>query len=747
MTRRPASWVAPFAPAPAALAAAALALLALAAPASAGTVTGVVVDRRGEPVEFANVTAPAVKRGAVTDAEGRFTLELPDGPVTLVVAQMGHATARLSLNVGAANAPLRVTLEDEPVPVAEVNVSASSFGKTGKSEGAVVRRMDVYMTPGGAADIFQSLRALPGINAPTEGAALYVRGGDPSETVIRVDGAEIGHPYHYEGASGGLFGILDPYMLKSAFFSSGGFTAKYGGAMSGVLDIETQDPMNTKTVSLGGNFAGAGGSATWALVPDRLSGMVSVNRSLLPVLMHLYGSPNEYESVPQSFNGVAKLLWRYSGSGKLSLFDIVSTERIAVYSNQLNMRGLYDSEAANHFAALSLQDAIAGRVAVRANVTAQRYSDDWSFSAFRGRRSERATQAQADFVWPASSRLELSFGGLWRDRGVERSGLAAADSTDLGGDAPTRGFGYGVKLREPGGYAEGKLRVWGPLYATLGARVDRAGATREWLADPRGALAWRLDDRQTVRVAAGRYHQLPDPARLDPLFGNPDLAPAYADHAIAGYEWKSDFGNVRVEAYRKRYAGLPVTDSLEWFRAAGAGFARGVDLFAQGNWQSLNGWASYGLLDARRRVDDDPYEVRQPSSVRHTLTLVGQWQQSMRWMYGLRWSYASGRPYTPVVGATWDPGRALWRPVEGEPGSGVMPAYHRLDLRLTRLFSLPRAGALPASSVCVLYAECMNVLATANVLDWTYSPDYSRRIANESYFSRRLVVAGFSLTW
>ncbi len=722
--------------------------LVLAAPgALAATISGTVLDHKGQPVEFANVTVPALKRGAVTDAGGRFTLELPEGPAALVIAQIGYSAARLSVTVGAVNAPLRVTLDLEPVPVAEVNVSASSFGKAGRSEGAVVRRMDVYMTPGGAADIFQSLRALPGINAPTEGAALYVRGGDPSETVIRVDGAEIGHPYHYEGASGGLFGILDAYMLKSAFFSSGGFTAKYGGAMSGVLDIETQDPMNLRTVSVGGNFAGAGGSATWALVPDKVSALVSVNQSLLPVLFRLYGSPEDYESVPNSFNGVAKLLWRYSGSGKLSLFDIVSTDRIGVYSSALNVRGLYSSDAANHFAALTLHDAIRGKVAVRANVTTQRYADDWGYSAFGGRRSERSTQAQADFVWPVSSRHELSFGAAWRDRGAELSGHQAADSTDLGAGAPTREYAYGTRRRQPGIYAEDKLRLWGPLYATLGARVDGAARTGEWVVDPRGALAWRVDEHQTVRVAGGRYHQLPDPTRLDPRHGNPDLGDAYADHAIAGYEWKSDFGNVRLEAYHKRYRGLPITDSLTWFRAAGTGFARGLDVFAQGNWQSLNGWVSYGLLDARRRVDDDPYEVRSASSVRHSLTLVGQWQQSIRWMYGARWSYSSGRPYTPVVGATWDPGRAIWHPVYGEHGSGEMPAYNRLDLRLTRLFSLPRAGGLPPSGVCVFYAECMNVLGTKNVLEWTYDADYSHRVATESYFSRRLIVAGVSLTW
>src|SRR5204862_2179480 len=139
-------------------------------------------------------------------------------------------------------AATRVALADEPVPVGEVVVSASSFGKVGKSEGATLRRMDIMMTPGGTADVFQALRTLPSINAPNEGAALYVRGGDPHETLVRIDGGEIGHPYHYEGASGGLFSAFDAYMLKSAFFSSGGFSSKYGGVLSGVLDIETQDP-------------------------------------------------------------------------------------------------------------------------------------------------------------------------------------------------------------------------------------------------------------------------------------------------------------------------------------------------------------------------------------------------------------------------------------------------------------------------------------------------------------------------
>ena len=108
---------------------------------------------------------------------------------------------------------------------------------------------------------------------------------------------------------------------------------------------------------------------------------------------------------------------------------------------------------------------------------------------------------------------------------------------------------------------------------------------------------------------------------------------------------------------------------------------------------------------------------------------------------GARFEMYTGFPYTPIVGATFDAGRNVWHPVMGENQSALTPAYDRVDLRLTRLFSLP------GSNICVAYAECMNILGTANVLDYSYNADYTRRTANRSYFSRRLIVAGFSLSW
>ncbi len=168
--------------------------------AAATSVTGTVVDPGGKPIEYATISVPALKKGVATDDQGRFTLDLPAGKWTLEISQLGYEHGRVTVDVADQLVTTRVKLAEEAIPLAEVAVTASAFGQVGKSEGATLRRMQVYTTPGGAADLFQSLRMLPGINAPNEGAAVYTRGGPPDETLIRLDGGEMGHPYHYEGA-------------------------------------------------------------------------------------------------------------------------------------------------------------------------------------------------------------------------------------------------------------------------------------------------------------------------------------------------------------------------------------------------------------------------------------------------------------------------------------------------------------------------------------------------------------------
>ena len=728
---------------------AALALLgALAAtPARAVKVEGTVLDRRGQPVEYASLAVRALKLGAATDEAGRFALDLPAGPAVIEVSQMGYERTRVTVQVATGLAPLRITLGDQPVELSEVSVNASAFGKTGKAEGPVLSRRDVMMTPGGAADLFQSLRALPGVHAPADGAAVYVRGGPPEESLIRLDGCDVGHPYHYERASGGLFSALDTYMVSDAFFSSGGFSAKYGGAISGVLDIDLLDAHDLKAASMMANLAGVGVSGAWPLVPGRLAVMGSLRESFPAVLFRLYGSSSDYETAPISRDGAGRLQWRYSPTGRVALTYLTSGDQVRIQTDYLNVRARYADRNRNDFAALRFEDVVAGRVALHGQLAFQRYDSGWTFGPVVASQLERTLQGSVDGVWAVSPRHELSFGATARRRDTRIAGTFLADSTDLAPGAPTRSYDTHPVLDTPGGYVEDKLRLGGPFYATLGARLDRFSTSGTWTADPRAALAWRVDAHQTVRLAGGRYHQ-PAAARfLDPVYGNPRLAPLAADHLIAGYEWKSDFGNVRLEAYDKQYHHLVTVDPRTWYASDGTGHARGVDAFVQGTWRWVSGWASYGWLDTRRRERDDPRPLATPYGVEHSVTLVALYQASPRLHFGARYGYGSGQPYTPVVGRTWDAARGVWHPVFGENFSARIPPYHRLDLRVTRMVTPPHVLGLRGSSTCATYIEGLNVLGIRNVLEYDWNADFTRRLTRESYFARRVLVAGFALSW
>ncbi len=726
---------------------AALASPLAATPAAATVLSGAVVDANGKPLEYANVAVPGLHTGAVADEQGRFRLELAPGHYDLVISQMGYRAAKRAIDVGEAQVELRVALAEEPVPVSEVVVAASSFGREGKGEGATLRRMDVFTTPGGAADVFQALRALPGINAPDEGAALYVRGGDPHESLVRLDGAELGHPYHYESASGGLFSSLDAYMLKSAFFSTGGFGARYGGALSGVLDIDTQDPWNLRTVSLGANLVGGGASTSWALVPDRLSFVGTGRFSRLDLLSRLYGTARDYVSLPRSADGAAKLLYRYSSTGRLSVMGLESGDDVEVRSQRFNYDGVYASRGRNRVGMLQWQQAVASVVALNGSVSVQGYESGTRYGVLDRSQHETNVHARLDGGWEASPYGHLGFGVSLHRLGSEITGSFPVDSTDFGPGAAARPAESRPRATVPGVWTEYEWRVVGPIYATLGARADYTTTSHEWTADPRTALAWRVDPRQTVRIAAGRYHQLPAPETLDPVYGDPSLRPTRADHLIAGYEWKDETTNARIEAFHKAYRDLVTNSATSGYGNDGFGYARGVDVFLQRSHGRATGWIGYGYLDTRRKERDDPRELPSVYDVRHSLTLVGSLQLTAITLVGARWSYSSGRPYTPVLGGEFDASSGRWSPVLAENQSGRLPDHRRLDVRFTRLFSLPATGTLPASSVCVLYVEALNVLGTRNVLDYAYSPDYSRRVTIDSYFSRSMAVAGFALTW
>jgi hypothetical protein len=108
-------------------------------------------------------------------------------------------------------------------------------------------------------------------------------------------------------------------------------------------------------------------------------------------------------------------------------------------------------------------------------------------------------------------------------------------------------------------------------------------------------------------------------------------------------------------------------------------------------------------------------------------------------MTSAAYRHATGRPFTPVVSATFDPQRSAWTPTCGAPMSERLPSFHRLDLSGS---ILRRFG--PVQSV--VFYTLSNALDRENVHTYRYSPDYSRRVPVRSLFNRSHYF-GFALTW
>ena len=205
-------------------------------------VQGQVVDETERPMAFVNVQIIDTTDGAVTGRDGRFAFSTQHlGPRDLSASFIGFEPARKTLHLTEGDTTtVRLVLRRILIELGETVVTVSTY-TTGEDETVTLAPLDVVTTPGASADIFRAFKTFPGVATVDNGAGLFVRGGDVSETAILLDQATVVHPYKYESPTGGVFGTIPPFMVQGTAFSTGGFSARYGNALSAVLAMESLD--------------------------------------------------------------------------------------------------------------------------------------------------------------------------------------------------------------------------------------------------------------------------------------------------------------------------------------------------------------------------------------------------------------------------------------------------------------------------------------------------------------------------
>ncbi len=130
-------------------------------------------------------------------------------------------------------------LKEELNELKAVTISAGSFAAGDSHRGAVMSSIDIATTAGSNADISAALKTLPGAQQVGEQEGLFVRGGTGQETKQFIDGSLVNNPYYTSIPDISTRGRFSPFLFKGTVFSTGGYSALYGQALSSVVLLES----------------------------------------------------------------------------------------------------------------------------------------------------------------------------------------------------------------------------------------------------------------------------------------------------------------------------------------------------------------------------------------------------------------------------------------------------------------------------------------------------------------------------
>lgn len=701
------------------------------------SVRGIVTSHAGLPVAGANVfLLESTDATALSDSAGRFTLRTTaTGLVTIVVRRIGFSPGTVAVPVDTTGI-VAIVLQPAPTKLQPITVQAGAY-TAGNERGMTLTALEVVTTPGAAADVARATQTLPGVQNVDEGTALFVRGGDASETKVLLNNNVMLAPYNYQTPTGNYTVTVDPFLLDGIFFSSGGFGVRYGNILSGVADLRTagRPVQSTQTATLG--LASASAASDLAL-DHGLTVHATASRNDTQLLFRMNGATRSYSPAPNGNDVSGSVVYDYRPTGQIKTFAIDSHDALGVGVNDPSFAGGYSADVHTSMAQAGWKD-VFGTIAPTVSLSYSTVHRNEGFGVFSLEDAERWSQLFTQTAWTPSERVTMRVGGDldWRD--ARFIGSIPAFTADRGPGARFTTFDSPAAGGRNGAFADAALRVSQNLLVTPGIRTDYSSFTRIRTSDPRLNAAYQIGDA-TLIAAVGEYHQVSDPLYFARGIGQPGIGPMSAHQYVVGGQLGEDKQILRLELYDKEYHDLVGLTRDKKVVGGGAGYARGADFFAhQKIWPFATARITYSFVTSHRTDPDSRVLARAPFDVTNSVTAILDQALPKGWSTAFAFRYHTGQPYTPVTGATKDSVRHIFTPLYGPAFSERLPASSRLD------WSFSRVTRPAPHLVLVYFFELNNAFDRDNVFSYTYNADYTQRIPVRSLF-KRSIYFGASLT-
>lgn len=603
-------------------------------------ISGKILDEKNQPLPGVNVFLKNTFDGASTDQEGLFSFETTEtGPQTLAFSLMGFKSQEKSVDLSGSSLNIpEFVLKEEFNELNTVTISAGAMEASDEKKSVILRPLDIVTTPSAVGDIVGAFQTLPGTSTVGNDGRLFVRGGDASEVGIYIDGMRVGNAYGTTAGNVPTRTRFNPNLFKGTFFSTGGYSAEFGQALSSALALNTKDLAKRSQGDL--SIMSVGGGYSHTLANDKRSLTITGNIFDLKPYQAIIKQDFDWERAPFGADlelaaqhktqkgGLWKILARTESggmklwqpqpgiSGKGVLVDLRNTYSYA----QTNWRRAYEN-GWTLFGGLSYSH---NRDLIKASTLDLDRVNSLGHAKF---------MATYDFSDRVSSKNGIEF-------------FQNKYSETLLPESATREYSdtQGYLFTEWDWYLSRKFVL------RTGLRGGQSSLSDEKWLDPRASLAYKVSNWGTLSMAAGRFHQLPE-ERFRIL--NQSLQNTASKHLLLNYLYQKEGKTFRAETFYKTYDGLVTFEGNINFPSQvqnlGEGFARGIDVFFRDR-ESLKNtdyWITYSFVDSKRSYFQYQSQVQPDFAPKHNISIVVKhFVPGLKSQLGMSWSFNDGYAYT-----------------------------------------------------------------------------------------------------
>ncbi|GEJ45003.1 TonB-dependent receptor [Chryseobacterium sp. ON_d1] len=678
-----------------------------------------------------NVTLKDTYDGTTTDAQGNFTFETSEkGTHIITFTHPKYENVEKTVAIENQDISLNVDLKEQISEIDAVVVSAGSIEASDKKRAtALLSPIDIYTTAGADGQISSALTYLPGVQKVGGTEGLFVRGGTGTESKIFMDGSLINN--YFSNSVPGIAGRdqFNTSLFKGNIFSSGGYSALYGQALSGALMLESVDLPDETSYNFGISpiFLNAGFQK---LSDDKTySYGATAGYSLLSLMQKVFNFNTDFFEAPQGLNGDLNFRFKTKSGGFFKYYGMYNSNKMGVRSESLEPGydfSLVKLNGKNTYHNLSFRQKF-GKYLLNVGGSYSYNRSDLHFSTETNNMEANRSQLLTDGNY-------LNFKAVL-ERKINRIS-AVRGGFELNNTDENLNFESVEKHYKDlisSAFVETDLGFSNALSAKVGVRAEHSSFLGKNNIAPRFAIAYRLAKDWTTSLAYGIFYQNPESKYIN---APADLGFQKSQHYIFQIQRASEGRTLRFEAFYKKYDQLiktfnvtPDKEQNQQIQTAlnnnGYGYAKGLEFFWRDNkktFKNIDYWISYSYLDSKRDFLNYPVSLQPSFAAEHTLSAVAK-RFIPEWKLGvnLSYTYAKGRPYYDIASAFENGKEVNYTRTEGR-----LKDYNALNFSLNYL---PNIGKKDAKAFPVFVLSITNILGSKNVYGYNFSADGSRSSA------------------